>query len=249
MNILQLLASSNFIPLNKTLIKEFGLEETIIFSELVSEFEYWTNNNGIDDEGYFYSTIENLEEKTTLSDHKQRKALKKLQEMKVLDVKICGLPAKRYIKINEEQVIKLFQNKFFKNLTTSSLNFKHQEVKKMNGNNNINNKNINNKNINSYINAPSDLENHSMPAIELTLNDKSLYPIYENMIDEWKELYPNVDVMQELRKMKGWLNANPTKRKTKKGILRFVNSWLTREQDKGYTQPKQETFNITKFDI
>ena len=248
MNILQLLASSNFIPLNKTLIKEFGLEETIIFSELVSEFEYWTNNNGIDDEGYFYSTIENLEEKTTLSDHKQRKALKKLQEMKVLDVKICGLPAKRYIKINEEQVIKLFQNKFFKNLTTSSLNFKHQEVKKMNGNNNINNKNID-KNINSYINAPSDLENHSMPAIELTLNDKSLYPIYENMIDEWKELYPNVDVMQELRKMKGWLNANPTKRKTKKGILRFINSWLTREQDKGCTHPKQETFNITKFDI
>lgn len=248
MNILQLLASSNFIPLNKTLIKEFGLEETIIFSELVSEFEYWTNNNGIDDEGYFYSTIENLEEKTTLSDHKQRKALKKLQEMKVLDVKICGLPAKRYIKINEEQVIKLFQNKFFKNLTTSSLNFKHQEVKKMNGNNNINNKNID-KNINSYINAPSDLENHSMPAIELTLNDKSEYPVYQSMIDDWKELYPNVDVMQELRKMKGWLNANPTKRKTKSGILRFINSWLTREQDKGYTQPKKETFNITKFDI
>lgn len=99
------------------------------------------------------------------------------------------------------------------------------------------------------INAPSDLENHSMPAIELTLNDKSLYPVYENMIDEWKELYPNVDVMQELRKMKGWLNANPKKRKTKSGILRFINSWLTREQDKGYTQPKKETFNITKFDI
>ena len=32
--------------------------------------------------------------------------------------------------------------------------------------------------------------------------------------------------------MKGWLNSNPTKRKTRRGIKRFINSWLAREQDK-----------------
>jgi len=69
--------------------------------------------------------------------------------------------------------------------------------------------------------------------IELILNDKSLYPITQSQIDEWKTLYPAVDVMQELRKMKGWLDANPTKRKTKRGILRFVNNWLAKEQDRG----------------
>lgn len=68
--------------------------------------------------------------------------------------------------------------------------------------------------------------------ITITLNDKSEYPIYQSMIDEWNELYPNVDVLQELRKMKGWSNANPAKRKTKKGIQRFINAWLSREQDK-----------------
>ncbi len=52
------------------------------------------------------------------------------------------------------------------------------------------------------------------------------------MVDEWNELYPNVDVLQELRKMKCWSNANPAKRKTKKGIQRFINAWLSREQDK-----------------
>jgi hypothetical protein len=36
------------------------------------------------------------------------------------------------------------------------------------------------------------------------------------MIDEWNELYPNVDVLQELRKMKGWSNANPAKERLKK---------------------------------
>lgn len=94
-----------------------------------------------------------------------------------------------------------------------------------------------NKDIDIYT-AQSDFENHSMPAvveasvITITLNDKSEYPIYKNMIDEWKELYPNVDVEQQLKCMKGWCNANPTKRKTKRGILRFINAWLTREQDK-----------------
>ncbi len=33
--------------------------------------------------------------------------------------------------------------------------------------------------------------------------------------------------------MTGWLDANPTKRKTARGIKRFVNSWLARAQDKG----------------
>lgn len=77
----------------------------------------------------------------------------------------------------------------------------------------------------------------SMPtekaAITLTLNDKSEYPLFDKDIAAWKELYPNVDIVQELRKMKGWLNSNPTRRKTKKGILKFVNSWLAKEQDKG----------------
>lgn len=69
--------------------------------------------------------------------------------------------------------------------------------------------------------------------ITLTLNDKSEYPIYQEQIDKWAELYPAVDVIQQLRGMKDWLNSNPTRRKTKNGILRFVSGWLSREQDKG----------------
>ena len=70
------------------------------------------------------------------------------------------------------------------------------------------------------------------PIITLTLNDKTEYPVTEEQVEEWTKLYPAVDVMQELRKMKGWLDANPSRRKTKKGILRFINSWLSKEQDR-----------------
>jgi hypothetical protein len=71
------------------------------------------------------------------------------------------------------------------------------------------------------------------PVAEMPLNDSSLFPIHQEDIDKWKELYPAVDVMQEIRKMIGWLDANPTKRKTKNGIKRFINGWLAKEQDKG----------------
>ena len=73
----------------------------------------------------------------------------------------------------------------------------------------------------------------SSPAvITILLNDGSEYPVTQDDIDEWSNLYQAVDVIQELRKMKGWANANPKKRKTKQGIKRFINSWLAKEQDK-----------------
>ena len=103
-------------------------------------------------------------------------------------------------------------------------------------------------NNNIYI-AQSDKITHEPTPIEpsvitITLNDKSEYPIYQSMIDEWNELYPNVDVLQELRKMKGWSNANPAKRKTKKGIQRFINAWLAREQDKPRKIQQQTTKDL-----
>lgn len=68
--------------------------------------------------------------------------------------------------------------------------------------------------------------------VEIALNDKSLYPIFTEDVEEWQVLYPAIDVLQELRKMKGWCDANPKNRKTKSGVKRFVNSWLSRAQDK-----------------
>ncbi len=81
--------------------------------------------------------------------------------------------------------------------------------------------------------------------IELALNDKTFYPITQQDIDDWTELYPAVNVMQELRKMKGWCDSNSTKRKTSRGIKRFITNWLAREQDKGgikvYGERNKET--------
>lgn len=71
------------------------------------------------------------------------------------------------------------------------------------------------------------------PIITLPLNTGEEFPFYQKDLDEFANLYPAVDVLQAMRGMRGWCMTNPTKRKTKNGIKRFVNSWLAREQDKG----------------
>lgn len=71
------------------------------------------------------------------------------------------------------------------------------------------------------------------PFITLELNTGEQHPVYEKEIKNWEELYPAVDVRQQLRSMKGWLLANPAKRKTKRGINRFINGWLVKRQDRG----------------
>ena len=69
------------------------------------------------------------------------------------------------------------------------------------------------------------------PAAVLPLVDGTDFEISVETATELSGLYPAVDVEQQLRNMRGWLWANPKNRKTKAGIMRFVNSWLSREQN------------------
>lgn len=73
--------------------------------------------------------------------------------------------------------------------------------------------------------------------IALPLNDGTEFSVTDEMISEFSSLYPAVDIMQELRNMRGWLISNPKNRKTGAGIRRFINSWLSREQDRPKTRP------------
>lgn len=146
MGILQFIASRNYITVNRDLIKIVGLEGAVVLGELASEYDYYFNKEELED-GYFYSTIENIENNTGLSEHRQRKVMNTLKEQEILDIKLSGMPARRYIKINEEQLSKLLDAQFLKNQGTSSEKIKEQVLKKLKGNNNIINKNKNKYNI------------------------------------------------------------------------------------------------------
>lgn len=78
------------------------------------------------------------------------------------------------------------------------------------------------------------------PAVfTLPLNNGTQHEVTQDDIDGYSELYPAVDVPQEIRKMIGWLDANPKKRKTKRGVKNFINGWLSREQDRGGKSKQQ----------
>lgn len=96
-----------------------------------------------------------------------------------------------------------------------------------------------NRNRNSIIEVctePADADTvQEVPAsptvITLVLNTGEEYPITQAMVDQLAPIYPGVNIMEQLNAMKGWCIGNPTKRKTKRGIMAFVTNWLKRSQD------------------
>lgn len=47
------------------------------------------------------------------------------------------------------------------------------------------------------------------------------------------ENYPGVDVLAECRAARGWCQSNPTRRKTARGMPKFLDSWMRRQQERG----------------
>ena len=52
-------------------------------------------------------------------------------------------------------------------------------------------------------------------------------------VQYWRHTYPNVDVLAECRKALAWVNANGDRKKTAKGMPRFLVNWLNRAVDRG----------------
>lgn len=155
MSILNLLASNSFITVNKELIKVVGIEAALLFGELAGEYVYWVEQNQGES---FFSTVENIEEKTTLNDYQQRKAIKVLKDKGLIECKAKGVPAKRYFEIHEDRLFELFKFKFSKNLRSSSEKFKELDLENFQSNNNIENKNIEKEYNNIYADSKSAYE-------------------------------------------------------------------------------------------
>lgn len=77
----------------------------------------------------------------------------------------------------------------------------------------------------------------SPTAVSFLLNDGKEFPITEAQVREFGDLYPGIDVLQQLRAIKAWTISNPKNRKTRTGAMRFVNAWLSRAQNSAPTRP------------
>lgn len=145
MSVLNLLASDGFITLNKSLIGMIGIEPTLLLGELASEYVYRAKTDTLTD-GYFFSTIDNIENNTTLTRKQQDQAIKVLTKAGIISYKVSGMPARRYFKINEDVICMFLGNKFVPEVQTSLSHTDKQDCPVGTPNNNTLNNNTKNKN-------------------------------------------------------------------------------------------------------
>ena len=103
---------------------------------------------------------------------------------------------------------------------------------------------------NSSIVATSSPESSEPPAdvAPIPLNDGSEWLPTKALAKEYESLYPNVDVRQAFNAMRAWCMSNPAKRKTRSGVKRFVNRWLSKEQDSGRPKKAEPKYREDQFD-
>lgn len=94
-----LLRADGSIVMNKSLIFSIGHHESIIYAELVSRFNYFSDKNRLTEDGYFFNTINDLHAGTGLSEKPQRTAIKNLKKLGLIDVSLRGIPPRRYFTI------------------------------------------------------------------------------------------------------------------------------------------------------
>lgn len=87
---------------------------------------------------------------------------------------------------------------------------------------------------------------HTAPAIALPLKGGREYAVFPQQCQEWAGLYPAVNILQQLRHMRGWLLANPARQKAKAGVQKFITGWLAREQNASAEEPfrRQGSYDI-----
>jgi len=136
-----LLSSTAFLVVNKKLAKEIGLLEVVLLADLISKEQYFKEKEYSNYEmgGWFFNTVKNIQEDTTLTSYQQRKCIKNLKELGIIETKLVGIPAKQHFRISENKLLSYFK--------TSCKETAQQDVKKTQTINKNKEIRINNNNI------------------------------------------------------------------------------------------------------
>ena len=101
---------SDFIRVPRPFIRKFNLNTAVMLSEIYSEYTYWKEKGGLQQGGWFFSTVENMYYNTGLSKHQQLVSCKELETYGIIKVKYHGMPKKRYFKFDPGVFNKLYDD-------------------------------------------------------------------------------------------------------------------------------------------
>ena len=85
----------------------------------------------------------------------------------------------------------------------------------------------------------------SEPVAMLPLKDGTEYEISAESFEEFVNAYPEINVLSEMRKMRAWCLSNPANRKTRRGIMKFINGWLGRAKPESQNPGSGPSYDYT----
>ena len=101
------LFATNFLPVSRPMIRLFGIEAALMLCELYAEYRYYEGSKRLEPDGYFYSTVQNVEQNAGLSKGQQLRAIKLLSDYGIIKKTVRGMPGKRYFQFQYASISKL----------------------------------------------------------------------------------------------------------------------------------------------
>jgi hypothetical protein len=102
MSIIKLLRQSNWVAVNKDLVRAIGCNAAYLLSYLADKYDYFTSRGELTKDGYFFATCEDVETDLGLSRREQDTAIKSLVAANLVTVALKGVPAKRFFLFDEK---------------------------------------------------------------------------------------------------------------------------------------------------
>ena len=261
---LKILEDEKFLKFYKFLFEDekfekVSIEGKVLYSLMLERYKLSIQRERKYDSGYYIILrITEIQKILRCGSQKAVKVLNELELVGLIDKRKQGstnpdlIYLKNFNKVNCE-------NQNFENQHTNTMNCENQNFENHNNNKTNNNKinskiNISKTNIQSGALAPDNKgvvifttqEQVEQQIFKIPLKNGDYYTIYQEQIEIYKNLYPNINIEQELRNIIGWNMANINKRKSLKGINKHINLWL--QKSNSNVLEKQENFNQNKKD-
>lgn len=98
------LSHNGYLPINRAIIKQIGLDEAALLAVLVDGEEMFGN-----EDGWFFCTADTIKDILNIKRTQYESALKGLASFNVFESKLMGVPAKKYFRLNYDAILDILE--------------------------------------------------------------------------------------------------------------------------------------------
>lgn len=111
--VIECLSQEGFVMVNERLLRSLqgNLYAAFLLEKLISKYQYYRKTNMIDDQGWFFQKVKDIENASMINDYKQRTAFDFLKDLGLINTRYDGKPPLRYFRINFSNIKNLIDMK------------------------------------------------------------------------------------------------------------------------------------------